>query len=376
MRQATLSIQTEGDTTAIYPDEVCFAFNPNFIELSTAATLGIDALTVTVSDSGGEQSMSVNATVYQGTARIYLSRLLELLVTDPRQCRTAEASVVVSAPGGTDLLSFSTLVIWGNIAVGERFANIGVYDASDSASLARFTRNVVWFRRFPFTVSLFHYTADMDFYGRTDGGRYGTTPLSGLSSALGFEDVDPSAYFPTARHSATIKYRLQTAEEIISVFDRTFDFTFRGGEVALVNLIISDETAGYYLRWIDRHGNLQYFLFAKGETQYKNDPSDDVVPQDEAIGGYYFANVTRTRAIDCTVTLAGCAVGLPADIFGYVATIMTAAVIDMYCGTDRDGEPIWLPVNIQSGTLKHNPRQTLNDLEISFAVPDVGAQSL
>lgn len=35
-----------------------------------------------------------------------------------------------------------------------------------------------------------------------------------------------------------------------------------------------------------------------------------------------------------------------------------------------------LPVNIQQNTVKYSPKKILNNLEFSFAIPDVNAQSL
>ena len=84
----------------------------------------------------------------------------------------------------------------------------------------------------------------------------------------------------------------------------------------------------------------------------------------------------RTRSLECTVTMKCCAVNLPSDIFDYVVTIVSAPIVDLYCGKDETGSEIWLPVTIQASTVKHLPKQTLNDLEFSFNLPDVNAQSL
>ncbi len=479
MRQTTFKILNTADSLAKYPDEMCFAFNPNFIEIESAQASGV--ITVAVSKISGITSVasqSIKISLYQGKARIYLSRLFELMFDDPRNFRCVEVSVVVKMANQI-LFTFSTLVIWGNIAVGERFGNLGVYNRDNGSGA--FERNLIWFKNFPFTVSLFRYNREVEFYGRSDNGRYGTEPIyrdtkvcffekieklastlpalssttaqlpfevvyypvlkrfvvkkdntyysnwegdeteywgstadycdsnngmkprtdvtylletnngfaryrfmndelvyCGMFTDLGFEDIPPSQIFPAAKHSATIKYKISEEDRTMSVFDRTFDYTFfqTGENVALINLQVNNDTAGYYLRWVDRHGNLQYFLFAKGQTQYKNKLGSDKVLQDEAINGLYFANIMRTRSLECTVTKKCCAVNLPSDIFDYVITIVTAPIVDLYCGKDEMGSEIWLPVNIQAGTIKHIPKQILNDLEFSFAIPDVNAQSL
>lgn len=479
MRTTTFKLLNIADSVARYPDEMCFAFNPNFIEIESEWPSGV--FTIEVGRLLGNAIVdvqSIKVSSYKGKARIYLSRLLELMFDDPRNARCVEVSVTVKM-ASRSLFSFNTLVIWGNIALGERFGNMGVYSRDNGK--AYFERNLIWFKNFPFSVSLFRYNREVEFYGRSDNGRYGSEPIyrdtkvlffekieklatqlptlsttvaqmpfqvvyyallkrfvvkkndtyhsnwvgdsnewfgstadycdisndlkphtdvtylletnkgyaryrfmnddlvyCGMFTDLGFEDIPPSQVFPTAQRSATIKYKISEEDRMTSVFDRTFDYTFfqTGENVALINLQISHDTAGYYLRWVDRHGNLQYFLFTKGETQYKNKLGSDKVLQDEAINGLYFANIMRTRSLECTVTKKCCAVNLPSDIFDYVVTIVSAPIVDLYLGKDETGTEIWLPVNIQASTVKHNPKQTLNDLEFSFAIPDINAQSL
>ena len=70
------------------------------------------------------------------------------------------------------------------------------------------------------------------------------------------------------------------------------------------------------------------------------------------------------------------AVNLPADIFEYVITILSSPIIDLYGGKDISGEDIWLPVNIQASTVKEDPQKLMNDLEITFALPETNAQTL
>ena len=478
MRQTTFKILNQ-DSVATYPDEMCFAFNPNFIEIESAWPSVV--FTVTVEKISGIESVaaqSIKVSFYKGKCKIYLSRLFELMFDDPRNTRCIEVSVKVNI-GTMQMFQFSTLVIWGNIAVGERFGNLGVYSYEDNRHA--FERNIIWFKKFPFSVSLFRYNREVEFFGRSDNNRYGYNPIyqdtkvcffekieklasslptlltttvqlpfqvvyyavakrfvvlkdgkyysnwqgdadeywgdtadycdnsnekkplanvtylletdrgyaryrfmndelvyCGMFSDLGFEDIPPASVFPNAQKSATIKYKISEEDRMMSVFDRTFDYTFfqTGENVALVNLQISNETAGHYLRWVDRHGNLQYFLFKKGDQQYKNKLGSNKVSQDNDINGLYFANVMRTRNIECSITHKCCAVNLPSDIFDYVVTIITSPIVDLYCGKDGAGNEIWLPVNIQQNTVKYSPKKILNNLEFSFAIPDVNAQSL
>ncbi len=106
---------------------------------------------------------------------------------DPRNTRCVEAQVQIKI-GTTTLFTFSTLVIWGNLAVGERFGNLGVYKREDNKQY--FERNLIWFKKFPFTVSLFRYNRDVQFYGRVDSGRYGSDPIYRDTKVCLFEKIE------------------------------------------------------------------------------------------------------------------------------------------------------------------------------------------
>lgn len=467
------------DSLATYPDEVCFAFNPNFIEIESewpSATF-----TVTVKRISGNATLdeqSIKASMYKGKCRVYISRLFELMFDDPKNQRCVDVQVVVKV-GTLNCFTFDTLVVWGGIAVGERFGNLGVFNRDTDK--AYYERNLIWFKQFPFTVSLFRYNREVEFYGRYDGNIYDPNPIyqdtkycffenieklaptlptitsgtaslpfevvyyrllkrfvfkkdgkfyakctgdatewfgstadycdsandnkpvegityllesnngfaryrflndelvyCGMFTDLGFEDVPPSRIFPRAQRTATIKYKVNEEARMTSVFDKTFDYTFfqTGENLCLINLQVNNETAGHYLRWIDRHGNLQYFLFKKGTASYKNKLGTDTVVDDTPIGGLYFPNHTRSRSLEGTVTHKCCAVNLPNDIFAYVVTIITAPIVDLYLGKDEKGDEIWLPVKVQSSTVSQNPKKELNDLEFSFNLPDINSQSL
>ena len=43
----------------------------------------------------------------------------------------------------------------------------------------------------------------------------------GMFTGLGFEDIPAGQIFPTAKHTATIKYKISEEDRTMSVFDRT-----------------------------------------------------------------------------------------------------------------------------------------------------------
>ncbi len=478
MRTETFKLLTIADSVATFPDEVCFAYNPNFLEIESSWKSG--TLTIDVVKTSGASSITqtIKVSLYNGTAKIYLSRIFELMFIDPRSERCVEVTVSLKF-GAIEALSFSTLVIWGNLALGERFGAIGVFNHDSEKRY--YERNLIWFKNFPFTVSLFRYSNKVEFFGRYDNGFYDTNPINrdvkclffhkieklapsiptitsgsaqlpfeivyyatqkrfvakkdgkyyaqwtgddsqyigghgeycvgannepseeityllsdgsehfyryrymmddlvycGVFTDLGFEDIPANRIFPNCKRKATIKYKVSEEGKMFSTFDHTFDYTFfqSGENIALINLEVCNDTAGYYLRWIDRQGNLQYFLFTMGKVSYKNKPGSDTVAVEAPVNGMYFANHNRTRNIDGTITKKCCAVHLRKDIFDYVITIINAPIIDLYLGKDEKSDDIWLPVNVQSSTINYDPQRQLNDLELSFNIPNINSQTL
>ena len=469
-----------------YPDKVVFAYNPNYIEIEYPGASFLDVRVSIISYNGiAKRSKVIRVALYDIKAKVYLSRLFDLLFEEPEHTRSLSVRVdlgqnFTSSPNNI-LYSFQCLVIWGGIAPGERFNAIGVYQ--DNIDQRHFVRNLVWFKNFPFQVQVFKYKSSVNFYGRCDGGSYGSAfdgmqkscsftgidiytnlaatsvadivaenvtqlvyfpntkqllaynggvwcrrwnkttlsgfivpaysecvelgsnrPLNNVSFLLkdsddlvwryrfdgenmipvgiyqndGFVTLHPSELFPAAKRNATIKYEIGEEATLYSTFDKSFDYTFfrQGDTVAIVNLAISNETAGYYLRWIDAQGVLQFYLFSKGVRSMKTKLGSNSIVIQDPLRGTYFGNMKRTTSVELSVTHKCCAVHLPADKFEWISTIISSPIIDMFIGKDKDGNEIWVPVTIEDGTVSYDNKEMLHDLEISFSAPCHTPQSL
>lgn len=470
------TVVDSGQLRFIYPDEVCFAFNPNYLEIESRGISTLNIQVGVVFGSTVTRTRQISVSVYDTKASVYLSRLFELLFEEPEHTRSLKVRVSV-LNGTVSRFSFDTLVIWGGIAPGQRFNAFGVF--KDEGNKRQFERNLFWYKNFPFQVSVFKYNADVMFQSRVDGGMYGaefsgvrpsysideidefTTPTvvddcyngstggtlvffpstrqilikhpgnnqwynawagglnrtpssvmvgdnnrpktdsdyiltdedgmrwryrfdgatlvnCGIVQDMGFITLYPSDLFPATQHKATIKYKIGDEIAMFSTFDRTFDYTFfqSGQTVAIVNLTVSNETAGHYLRWIDNQGNLQFYLFKKGKRTSKTKLGSNNVIINTPLRGMYFANIQRTTNVELTVTHKCGAPLLPADVFDWVSTIISSPIIDMYLGKDIDGNEIWVPVTIQAATVDYDNKQELHDLEITFQAPAHTAQSL
>ncbi len=465
------------------PDEVVFCYNPLFMEIAINQASKISAITIRFSSTGlNVGTREIKACLYMGRARVFYSRILELFFNNVKSERVKVVSVEIYN-GQTQICKFSHTVIWGAIAIGERFESYGVFKYN--ATRPYMERNRIWFRNFPFTVTLFQseasgqnkylkakyddkpyddnlmlyspmftmmapfgrisfqgnpddvcptgksldeiwyapdkkrfyglydqnhicgtwnsqlpYFYDSSFYNGLDGKarsdlKWGwsgdhsfyhfdkqTDRLIksdyGFFGDFGLFELVPEFTFPDAKINATYRQENPKERSRTSLFDDTFDYTFfNSNEFATItNLIINYETAGYYLRWIDRFGCFQYYLFKSGEATIKNKLSGNTFVEMAVNDGMWFPNHIRDINITATDTRKCQASSLEDSIFAYVSTIITSPIIDLYLGKTKLGKEIWVPINIVASSHKYKPKDVLHNLEISFTMPDIQAQSL
>lgn len=475
-----------GQVKLEYPDKVVFVYNPLYVSLNLSQVGGaykFRSLKFSISTGKNQtgEYRDIDVKLYKGQARIYMSRILELFFTDVRfeRSKTLYANIIVS---GSVIWSESFICIWGNLALGERFAHYGTYKYDKNKPYCE--RKLIWFKNFPFTVSMFahgwnskdriisakydgnpyenttkiHYPPiwgiinsveddgitgpyDADtigngdslegavfdkqkqcFYGSTDDyilyknwnegkimpgpdiynlngkartdkvwslqsgrlvrydGRLGDlveVPF-GKSSEIGIYEICPEIAFSNAKKTVTFKQEGEDDKDRSSTFDSSFDYTFwRPNEMTTITkLIIDNSTAGHYLRWIDKHGMIQYYLFTKGTETLKNKLETNAIIEDYPISGMHFANHNRTIGIDGTKTIKCSAQNLPQEIYDYVSSIETSPIIDLYIGKSLDGVEIWVPVNIVAASYDYNPKQVLHNIDISFTMPSLISQML
>lgn len=383
MRKSKIQIDGIIEAEVNYPDNVCFVFNPNYIEIG--ASLFPNTIDVWITGIYGNKTITpqkIAVSIYKdGKCKIYISRLLELMFDDIPNKRSAVVSVALKA-GDATFFQFETIAVWGSLAVGERLAVHGV-DSKLYDSFSPNKKEIVWFKNYPFTVSLFKSSYYTKFQCKSNSS-FESVELNQFGvNSIGFVEFNPKETFGNESESLTIYYQYGD-ENKISMFDETYDSSYliadgHNDAVAKkfsIHIFIDNSVAGHYLRWVDRHGNLQYYLFLKGTDTFKNKPGTEVVQSDSAVGGMYFPNFTRTRNIGGTITHKCCAINLPNSIFEYVAGIITSPIVDLYMGKDESGEDIWIPVKIESASVSYLHKKVLNDFELSFSLPDLNPQSL
>ena len=397
-----------------YPDDVVFAFNPVYIKVQTDESV---ITSPTFYFSHGTETRSVEVRLIKGYAKIYFSRILQLFFEDYPHVRTKDITVAL-ALGNHQIFGCTFLTIWGSLALGERYDAYGTYPKGSTM----FTKTRVWFRHFPFTVTMFSATTGPTIHASSDkmsekkiaayeDGEYdapiGNSERYGLFELipkLDFTDVNrscgyaigvayqqgvisPGQPIEKTEYNETSEYSVSrvasapasTNGSVPDPFDTSFDYTFHLLNAKhRANIIVRDEQSGFYLRWIDHVGEIQYYLFTKGSTTVKNSLEKNQIT-DEVRNNEFsmnYPNLNRTIHVDGTLTSKCCATSMPDNIYEYVKTIVTSPYIDLYGGVDKDGKEIWIPVNIVSANHEFKHKDVLHDLVISFTQPDTNSQTI
>lgn len=353
-----------------YPDSVVFAFNPLYCEISTSSSIVKMGLSLTYEKT----THSIDIYLINGKAKVEFSRILQLFFNDYINSRSLDITFSLEHDGAT-FFSTTVLALWGGISIGERFNFFGVYSQDD---YKHFQKTRVWFKNFPFTVTMFSGTANPSIYGGADNnGEKAISSYSlaergynfGNSKRYGLFELIPAVDFPNAKRLCY--YRIGDVG-VVNIFDDSFDYTFNGSGIGghLIKLIPNEHKEGFYLRWIDNVGQIQYYLFDKGVTNLKNTLDKYEIPEPDFEGaGMHFPNIGRNLEINAEATSSCCAVSLPDEIYEYVSTIVNSPYVDLLVSFDSLSKQIWLPVNIVCSSYEYQHKEHLHDLIISFSRP-------
>lgn len=167
-------------------------------------------------------------------------------------------------------------------------------------------------------------------------------------------------------------------------FDNTFDLTFRlttGGKQSLLLRIDRDDAeSGIYLRWIDRHGFVRYWLFAAGEEtrEIASDTSfvrNNLGRYDDTIFAYIGAN-GRRQGYERTDSIKLCAPLVDSDTFDMLQDLASSPVVDMYLGGDwAHEEDMWMSVTIKAGSYTKSTA-CLQDFVCEMIINNINVQRL
>lgn len=342
-----------------YPDELIFAFDvcPLWVEnADTEAVIKYFDVTVEC----GSVSHTLSAYGHDGQAQIDIQTILQWLFADAafdKKNRTWVSdtmkavditATITDDEGKTYSLPFSVNVVWGTQRTAEEtYPNAG--------------RKIKAFAGYPFAVSV--YTEDKN-------GVLIETPTTQTEVA-----VTTSAIYD-------IPLTLQAGTTLVgfysgaSVFDNTFDKTFAAGrnftEILAEIECVEAADEGTYLRWIDRHGFVCYWLFKNGDTQTKVTATahryNDLAQYDTPHG---YKNTAGTRqSFTAEVVQPICAPLVDRDTWQMLADMTTSPIVAAYINGG------WVNVNIQGATYTYDHKMPLQDFTCNMVYPELNTQTL
>lgn len=365
MRQAI-----KNGVTIKYPDEIGFSFNTVLIDVDGDGVTRID---VTISTDGqSDQKVSFDAIggrIY-ADIRAFVQTLFWQEFTDidyaaQKGESTTGKLVTVSVEvynnaGQTAQLDFSTFFVWAALVVGETYNGF---------------RELKYFKGYPFTVDIYS-----DFGGsamfRNDAGKETSIdlPNQGIFN-LTIPNDGALKYYTLYDYGGTL------AE---TTFDSTFDYTFLKtaspsmSKKARID-IIDGCSDGVYLRWISRHGHINYWLFKRGSDKYTINEGgrflrNNLLSWDQEYG--YRGGATRRQSYTRQDTIPLCAPLVTRETWDFLLDSTASPVLDMFLGYDSNGKPRWQSVIAQAGSYTKEMRTPLQDFALNISLPETPIQSL
>lgn len=364
--------QTEKNNITIkYPDAVGFAFLPCIIKASGSGVASIEA---TISRETKTYTYSVEAFADNCIMdyREYVQALFDGIsfgnIDYSRESQKSnlgavfDVSVKVKDSEGSDLATFSytTFYVWGAMRAGETWN-------------AR--KKLTWFTHFPFSFGFYLNAASQILVG------YEGAPNKLVKPGIdGIVDINTSVLPNKARYWNIYDYDGEIQQ---GTFDNTFDLTFclsAGGKQSLLLRIDRDDTeSGIYLRWIDRHGFIRYWLFASGEET--REIASDLSFIRNNLGKYsdiygYVGDSGRRQGYERTDSIKLCAPLVDSDTFDMLQDLASSPVVDMYLGGDwMYEEDQWTSVTIKAGSYTKSTA-CLQDFVCEMIINNINVQRL
>ena len=328
-----------------YPARYAFAFNPLLITVVEETGDVMSSAWIQIGDFLDERSpINGEITFDVGT---YSCALFDIgNISDNRE-RIQPVSIsvgVIDADGNSYSSDIQIDIIWGAIAPTEEYNGL---------------TSCRWFSRFPMKLEFFA-QAGAKVYKEIDG--KGTHTLVSTVSDMGIASIDLSGAF---EGDTVVKNAALSVGDFVNVFDETFDFTFANYESEWeITLKKDDSLCGVFLRWIDKHGFMRYFLFSKGEESTESEDYGDLLEQKYSAFGRYYPNIYRQQGKTVMRKMNIAALHLTREEYEYVRSVAFSPVVDMYMGDD-EGTASWLPVLVSSGDTNRE-QKNLEDMEIEL----------
>ena len=361
---------TKNNITIQYPDAVGFAFLPCIIKASGSNLSWIEVIirynniersynVETLNGScitdfktyvqalfDGRIHASYDWTIDYDSSVLYLQVGIEVNAYDDRDEQLAS-------------IEFTTNIVWGAPKYWETWNGY---------------KRITWFTHYPFTFGIYLSKLNANILIGYEGvpNKLEKIPINGIVDF--YAGILPSG----AKYWNIYDYDGEIQQ---GTFDNTFDLTFRlttGGKQSLLLRIDRDDTeSGIYLRWIDRHGFIRYWLFAAWEEtrEIASDLSFIRNNLDDYLYGYYGDN-GRRQGYERTDSIKLCAPLVDSDTFDMLQDLASSPVVDMYLGGDwTQEEDEWMSVTIKAGSYTKSTA-CLQDFVCEMIINNINVQRL
>ena len=368
MRQTTTN-----NITIQYPDAVGFAFLPCIIKASGSNLSWIEVI---IRYNNIERSYNVEAfnsecitdfkTYVQVLFDGHIHAAYDWTINYDSSVLYLQVGIEVNAYDDRDeqlaSFDFSTNMVWGAPKYGETWNGY---------------KRLTWFTHYPFSFGIYLSKLNTKLLIGYEGApsKLLEIPINGIVDF--YAGILPSG----AKYWNIYDYDGEIQQ---GTFDKTFDLTFRlttGGKQSLLLRIDRDDAeSGIYLRWIDRHGFIRYWLFAAGEEtrEIASDTSfvrNNLGGYDDTIFGYLGAN-GRRQGYERTDSIKLCAPLVDSDTFDMLQDLASSPVVDMYLGGDwTQEEDMWMSVTIKAGSYTKSTA-CLQDFVCEMIINNINVQRL
>lgn len=361
---------TKNNITIQYPDAVGFAFLPCIIKASGSNLSWIEVI---IRHINIERSYNVETfngscitdfkTYVQALFDGHINAAYDWTIGYDSSILNRLVSIKVNAydDGNGQLASieFTTNVVWGAPRFGETWNGY---------------KRLTWFTNYPFSFGMYLSKADTKLIIGYEGAPNKLLEIPNTNMIDFNAAILPSG----ARYWNIYDYDGEIQQ---GTFDNTFDLTFclsAGGKQSLLLRIDRDDTeSGIYLRWIDRHGFIRYWLFAAGEEtrEIASDLSFIRNNLDDYLYGYYGDN-GRRQGYNRTDSIKLCAPLVNRDTFDMLQDLTSSPVVDMYLGGDwTQEEDEWMSVTIKAGSYTKSTA-CLQDFVCEMIINNINVQRL
>lgn len=324
MRKTTTTLTNPIRTYTIgYPDSVAFMYSPQIVWVQVAAAGALSGdVSVTVAHRGTGKNHTESRALYDNSAHFDLRRILQLLAPDvdtlPQRLDAgdvpAETFAIVVRHDGTTLFSTTLRVMYGALDQGEIYGE--------------HTQRRLWLN-YPQTFNLWQNSRG-EFAFLTDDALFEPDILVAPTA----QEVDFLQVVKASGDTELLE-RLRAGVPLRNV-GLTWASRIEAGaetpqDYRLITLVPDCSSKGTYLRWINRRGELSYWLFTNSQLRvtaatdatfsryYEGDPA---TPQDGAYRNSQKADYREAREL-----VLG-AVGLSRDEFDDLCDLFVSPVVE------------------------------------------------